>query len=102
MNAVARKWIRRVAIVAQKVGPYVLLELLLPGGTLFAFVLYMSRRPVEQDGAAKAPAGFRTRVCAGLCETFELVAARLRIASAWRGRGRERDGLEALAIAPSI
>jgi hypothetical protein len=32
--------------LARKFGPYLLLEMLLPGGTLFAFLLYLYRRSV--------------------------------------------------------
>jgi hypothetical protein len=46
----------------QKAGPYLLLEILLPGGTLFALLLFLYRR----------------------------------------GRHRERDGLEALAMTPLV
>ena len=39
-----------VAATARKVGPYVLLEVLLPGGTLFAMTLYVYRNPETARG----------------------------------------------------
>ena len=44
---VVRTWTR-------KLGPYVLLEMLLPGGTLFALLLYLYRRSQVLRGAAHA------------------------------------------------
>jgi hypothetical protein len=37
------KNLRNVAGLAQKAGPYLLLEILLPGGTLFALLLFIYR-----------------------------------------------------------
>jgi len=42
------KWLRGVG---QKVGPYLMLELLMPGGTLLALLLFLYRR-----GALQRPA----------------------------------------------
>jgi hypothetical protein len=39
---------------AQRLGPYVLLELLLPGGTLFALALFLYRRSQVLRSAAEA------------------------------------------------
>ena len=40
----------RVAVTAlRKLGPYALLELLLPGGTILAFLLYLYRRRTNVD-----------------------------------------------------
>ena len=41
-----------VAEMCRKMGPYVLLELLLPGGTLFAFTLFLYRHPLAARGYA--------------------------------------------------
>jgi hypothetical protein len=38
--------------LALKAGPYVLVEMLLPGGTLLALVLYLYRRRGPRDQAA--------------------------------------------------
>jgi len=85
-------------VFVQKAGPYLLLELLLPGGTLFALLLYVYRRNRPFD----TPASLRWMLTRWIhcirCQVF--VTPLSDIASAWRGRHRERDGLEALAIAP--
>jgi hypothetical protein len=80
-----------------------LLEILLPGGSLFALLLFLYRRSREL-GATNAP-----RVSAGIGRAIgrahrEMVCIALPwdIASAWRGRHRERDGLEALAMTPTL
>ena len=44
---VLRAWLRTL-------GPYVLLEMLLPGGTLFALLLFLYRRSHVARGAANA------------------------------------------------
>ena len=42
--------ILRFAVTAlRKLGPYALLELLLPGGTILAFLLYLYRRRTNVD-----------------------------------------------------
>ena len=43
------EWLRRVG---QRFGPYVMLELLLPGGTMLALLLFLYRR--GQSGGTKA------------------------------------------------
>ena len=45
--------------LARKLGPYLMLEILLPGGTLFALVLFLYRRRTPfagRDAARSAPA----------------------------------------------
>ena len=47
MNAVieiAGHWLQRGLALARSVGPYALIEILLPGGTLIALLLWLSRR----------------------------------------------------------
>ncbi|MGE5128071.1 MAG: hypothetical protein ACM3IK_00425 [Sphingomonadaceae bacterium] len=44
---VVRAWTR-------KLGPYILLEMLLPGGTLFALLLFLYRRSQVVRSAARA------------------------------------------------
>ncbi len=68
----------RLSPLLRNAGPYLLLELLMPGGTLLALLLFLYQR--------------RDALAAGWDAT----------ASVWRGRHRERDGLEALASAPSV
>ena len=86
----------------QKAGPYLLLEILLPGGTFFALVLFLCKRS-RQPGATDAPrANVVVRALSAVRGELDFVARPSGIASAWRGRNRERDGLEALAIAPTV
>jgi hypothetical protein len=94
--------IRIVGSLVQKAGPYLLLEILLPGGTLIALLLFVYRRrdDLVLPYARRASAAI-VRAAAGLREQLAFVALPFGIvASVWRGRHRERDGLEALAIAP--
>jgi len=86
-----------------KAGPYLLLELLLPGGTLFALILFLYRQR-QSLGAAHKPraSAFIAWAIVRVCEQVVLFAQPDGIASLWRGRHRERDGLEALAMAPVV
>lgn len=72
-----------------RAGPYVLLEILLPGGTLFALLLFLYRRhhPGPSHGIGFAWA--RGRVD----EMLDL-----RIVTGSRLAKGERDGLEALGL----
>ena len=73
-TTVLHAW-NRLAPLVRTAGPYLLLELLMPGGTLLALLLFLYQRR-------------------------DTLAADWLAASVWRGRHRERDGLEALASAP--
>ena len=66
--------------VGQKAGPYLLLEMLLPGGTLFALLLFLYRRrkPGIAGGAEQAIAG-AMRTLAGLFEQRVLVPVPIRL-----------------------
>jgi hypothetical protein len=92
---------RALAGLLSKGAPYVLLEILLPGGTLFALLLflYTRRRPgaarVQDPRAIVVSAVERVR--SGVVSAIETGAG----ASVWRRGSRERDGLEALAMAPA-
>ncbi len=47
MNAVAELaafWLKRAFALLRSVGPYALIEILLPGGTLVALLLWLSRQ----------------------------------------------------------
>lgn len=103
MDTTVVRSVRFLASLVQKAGPYLLLEILLPGGTLFALLLFVYQRR-QALGGAPAQRGFvviaqaidRARA------KFASVARPFRTAaSVWRGRHRERDGLEALAIGPA-
>ena len=90
MSTATARSCRRFGDLVQKAGPYLLIEILLPGGTLIALLLYAYQRKRELGAA--------------LARTVEAVYGRLSeaalpdVASAWRGRHRQRDGLEALAL----
>ena len=86
--------------LVRKAGPYLLLEILLPGGTLFALLLFLYRR--RQQGGAEMPRAIFvvTRAIGKVRAEIVYVARLYGIASLWRGRAGERDGLEALALAP--
>jgi hypothetical protein len=72
----------------QKAGPYLLIELLLPGGTLIALLVFLLERRGVPIGALMQPLA-------------DLVPPLSIVASMSRGLRRERDGLEALAMAPA-
>jgi len=85
----------------QKAGPYLLLEILLPGGTLIALLLFLYRR--QRAGAEMPRVIFVVvRVIDKVRRKILYVGHLYGIASLWRGRARERDGLEALGIAPGF
>jgi hypothetical protein len=95
MATAAVRSFRFFGMLVQKAGPYLLLELLLPGGTLVALLLYVYRRRRSGDDPGQGDA--LTRWSAGLL--CRVIASQLpNIASAWCGRHRERDGLEALVF----
>ena len=51
MGTIAVRSFRVFGNLVQKAGPYLLLEILLPGGTLFALLLFLYQRR-QQSGAA--------------------------------------------------
>lgn len=99
MRTTAMQVLETVKESSRKLGPYVLLELLLPGGTLFALALFLYRRPASAmawAGRAKALARRAwTRVRrsiarrASLVQTAECAVRRagLRVASKGRRGG---------------
>jgi hypothetical protein len=91
-----------VGDLVQKVGPYLVLEILLPGGTVFALLLFLYRQR-QQLGAGNAPraSDIFARAIGKVREVIVFLAPD-GIASLWRGRHREHDGLEALGIAPIV
>ena len=56
MAAIAVRSFRVFGNLVQKAGPYLLLEILLPGGTLFALLLFLYRRVRLSQGASRAVA----------------------------------------------
>jgi hypothetical protein len=93
---------RLLGNLLQKAGPYLLLELLLPGGTLFLLLLFLYQWRKQRSVATEMGVGAGVaRAIGKLCvATARAVRVPRDIASLWRGRHRERDGLEALALAP--
>jgi len=53
---IVTSWFGILRRVAQKAGPYLMLEMLLPGGTLFALLLFLwqRRKPDIERGAQRA------------------------------------------------
>src|SRR5215218_3626862 len=101
METTIAKSFKIFGAMLQKAGPYLLLEILLPGGTLFALLLFLYRR--QKNGAELPRVVFVTaRVIDNVRREIFYVARLYGIASLWRGRARERDGLEALGIAPGF
>ena len=102
METTVLRSFRIFGALLQKAGPYLLLEILLPGGTLFALLLFLYKR--RQQGGAEMPRAIFvvTRAIGKVQAEIVYVARLYGIASLWRGRAGERDGLEALALAPDM
>jgi hypothetical protein len=89
-----------VGSLMQKAGPYLLLEILLPGGTLFALLLFLYRRRTRPDAANASRLGVViARAIGTVQEAIAFVGRLAGAASVWRNRQRGRRGGEALAIA---
>lgn len=102
MITTAVRTVRIFSELLQKAGPYLLLEILLPGGTLFAILLFVYRRRAALGRPELRKAGATVlRAIGWVREWFESLVEPYRLA-AWvsGGRHRDHDGLEALAIAP--
>ena len=64
--------------IGQKAGPYIVLEMLLPGGTLFALLLFLyRRRPCGIGWGAQRAAGAALRTLAGVFDKRILACIRL-------------------------
>lgn len=67
MNAVAEVaalWLKRALALVRSVGPYMAIEILLPGGTLIALLLWLSRRGAFTTHAS------RVRQSTAICATI--------------------------------
>ena len=82
-------------------GPYVLIEMVLPGGTVIALLLYVYQNR-ESFARAGGPMGMVANGVTTVVDAIEGFVVADDVASVWRGRGRERDGLEALSFVPSM
>lgn len=49
----------------QRIGPYLLVEILLPGGSVVALLLFLYQRRRRQDGITRKPAGSNASDAAG-------------------------------------
>jgi hypothetical protein len=76
----ALQLLETVTETSRKLGPYVLLEVLLPGGTLFALALFIYRHPARARRFAKRARRTATRV---LARMRERLAARTAAAKTW-------------------
>ena len=47
--------LRPAVLALRRLGPYALLELLMPGGTILALLLYLYRRRVNASGRSAQP-----------------------------------------------
>jgi hypothetical protein len=53
-------WLARAVAILKNLGPYAAIEILLPGGTLIALLLWLHRRRWMLPDALKAPLSLRT------------------------------------------
>jgi hypothetical protein len=77
---IVMSWLGILRKVGQKAGPYLVLEMLLPGGTLLALLLFLYRRrkPDIAGGAQRAVVG-AMRTLAGVFEQGILVPVPIRL-----------------------
>jgi hypothetical protein len=96
------QYLRNAFQLLQKVGPYFLLELLMPGGTLLALLLFLYQR--NQGSAGRNGALGTAIVIAWTIGKARAVLDMLPFDGASRpiDRFSERDGLEPLAMAPGL
>ena len=72
---IAVSGLRVLRRIGRKAGPYVVLELLLPGGTLFALLLFLyRRRECRIGGGAKRAAAAAMRTLAGVFDKRTLAS----------------------------
>lgn len=100
MGTIILQSLRDASRLAQRLGPYVALEILLPGGTLFALLLFVYRQ--WRQAAAGRSASPLADTLAGLNAVVRDVLDRvpLRVCALLARVRPERDGLEPLAMAP--
>jgi hypothetical protein len=79
----------------QRIGPYFLLEALLPGGTLFALLLYLYKRR-QARAAGTTPLRASEWALARVRWGATSLARRFDLGSRVAARGGEWDGLEPL------
>lgn len=73
-------WLGILRRLGQKAGPYLLLEMLLPGGTLFALLLFLyRRRNPDMGGGARRAVAVAMRTLASIFERRILVPVPIRL-----------------------
>lgn len=94
------QYLRNAGHLLQGAGPYLLLEILLPGGTLFALLLFLYQRSQRNAARERPPlANVSSEPVFGTLQEA-LDSLRHVAATAVRESGRESDGMEPLAMAP--
>lgn len=87
-----------VVSLFRRMGPYLLLELLMPGGTILALLLFLYRRGALANTISVLRADRVVRMLDAWLDNIQLVTRGAGIASACHGGEHERDGLEALVM----
>jgi len=100
MGTTVVRRLRTFGGLLEKAGPYLLIELLLPGGSLIALGLFLYQRSRQSADADAAQLGMMDEAIIKLHDRLVSLADSDGIANVWRGRHRERDGLEVLAMTP--
>lgn len=84
----------------QRAGPYVLIEVVLPGGTLIALLLLLYRRgPAQVVADVKRVGAASLRTLRATAGRWQAATRIRRVPGARGGWARERDGLEPLGFA---
>ena len=100
MGTTVARNLRAFGGLLEKAGPYLLIEILLPGGSLIALVLFLYQRGRQSSAMDAAQLGTMDEAIVKLHDRLVSLADSDGIAILWHGRHRERDGLEALAMTP--
>ena len=98
MRSVVWEYVTILRNAVGKGAPYLLIEILLPGGTLIAFLLflYQRRRHGGASATRNAPTHAMVRWFGGVCSRISLAFSTWHVATG--PRARERDGLEAIGV----
>ena len=97
MTAMIAPHVRFLGRMLRTSGPYLILEILLPGGTLFALLLFFYRRRERAGVATK----WERRLVQSMHNMYREIEIAIdpAVSSAWHGVDAN-DGMEALAMAP--
>jgi hypothetical protein len=101
VKAIVGASLKACGLLVQKSLPYLLVEILLPGGTLFALLMLLYRRrhkfSLAKPSRLHAVAAHRTATPRK--EFVRVVHPNGKAASLWRGREARRQGVEIFALA---